>query len=98
MRRAATSAMTPLSGALIVDCGEVTSTKLRCVRLLQWMCEGECIDLHASFKNFPHSRVRLKVATVKHHRARQMRVRDRYRQWWAHRRSKTVLFADHLRA
>jgi hypothetical protein len=65
--------MTPLSGALIVDCGEVTSTKLRCVRLLQWMREGECIDLHASFKNFPHGRVRLKVATVKHHRARQMR-------------------------
>jgi len=58
-----------------VDCRlrELTSTKLRCVGLLQWMREGECIDLHASFKNFPHGWIRLKVATVQHLRARERR-------------------------
>jgi len=65
--------MTSLSGALIVDHGEVTSTEFRCVRLLQWMRETECIDLHASFKNFPHGWIGRKVATVQHLRARKMR-------------------------
>jgi len=73
MRSTATSIMTSLSGALIVDHGEVTSTEFRCVRLLQWMRETECIDLHASFKNFPHGWIGRKVATVQHLRARKMR-------------------------
>jgi hypothetical protein len=58
----------PLRGrstfALIAGPREVASTGLWCVRLLQWMREGECINLHAGFENFPHGRVRLKVATV----------------------------------
>ena len=80
--------------------GSATSIikQARCVGLLQWMGESECIDLHAGFKDFPHGWIGRKVATVQHLRAREMRYQTRYRQWWAHRRSKTVLFADHLRA
>ena len=47
---------------LIADLG-VTS-KSGCVGLLQRMCEGECINLHAGVEDLPHDRIRLKVATV----------------------------------
>jgi hypothetical protein len=44
--------------------GEVASPKLWCVRLLHWMRQSECINLHAGFENFPHDRIRLKVTTI----------------------------------
>ena len=35
-----------------------------CVGLLQRMCEGECINLHAGVEDLAHDWIRLKVATV----------------------------------
>jgi hypothetical protein len=48
---------------LIADLGS-GSTKSRCVGLLQRMCKGECVNLHAGVENLPHDRIGLKVATV----------------------------------
>ena len=52
------------AAAAMDSIGEVASTELWRVRLLHWMRQSKCINLHAGFEDFPHDRIRLKVATI----------------------------------